>query len=252
MFELRQTELGGLGCRVALPRGTALSPKLAVVLCHGYGAPGDDLVPLAEALGAHLPEPLAQTTRFYFPQAPHAAQGVGFGRAWWQLDPEILMSMQRGGPRDSSRIRAMTPPGLTPARRSLLALLEAVSRSTGLAPDRIVVGGFSQGAMLATDVALRQEEAPASLVALSGTLLCAAEWQRACAQRSRLPVFVSHGHQDPLLSFDDAEALVAMFRDAGLAVQFEAFRGGHEIPGGVLRALATHLVSLNVGPPSDV
>lgn len=245
MYEVRQTELGGLRCRVVLPRepGAPTPPRLAVVLCHGYGAPGDDLVPLGEELASRLPPELAVATRFYFPEAPHAADGVGFGRAWWQLDPEILMALQYGGPRDTSRSRASAPPGLAPARRQLFSLLEAVTGQTGLPHARVVVGGFSQGAMLATDVALRLEEAPASLVVLSGTLLCEAQWQRACAARPSLPVFASHGQQDPILPFSEAEALVSLLRGAGLPVHFEPFRGGHEIPGAVLRALVAHLVA---------
>ena len=71
----------------------------------------------------------------------------------------------------------------------LMALVDELGRGTGLAPGRIVLGGFSQGAMVATDVALRLEEPPAALVVLSGTLLCQDEWRRRAVWR------FSHGDQ---------------------------------------------------------
>ena len=74
-------------------------------------------------------------------------------------------------------MRTEIPEGLASARRKLMALLEVAQVETGLPMSRFLLGGFSQGAMLATDVTLRLEEAPAGLAALSGTLLCEEEWR---------------------------------------------------------------------------
>jgi phospholipase/carboxylesterase len=133
---------------------------MAVVLCHGFGAPGEDLVPLGAELVRGRPE--LEDVRFVFPAAPLALGGVLPGwdaaRAWWMLDLERLMSAQMslGDPsKVAAAFRAEVPEGLAPARRNLMALIDEVSRSSGLPTSKIVLGGFSQGAMLAVDVSLR-------------------------------------------------------------------------------------------------
>jgi len=104
--------------------------------------------------------------------------------------------------------------------------------------DRLVLGGFSQGAMLATDVTLRLEEAPAGLCVLSGTLLCEKEWRLRAARRAQLPILQSHGRQDPILPFQGAVWLQEMFEGAGMTVEFHPFDGPHTIPESVLTATA--------------
>ncbi len=70
-------------------------------------------------------------------------------------------------PEGRERLRNDTPEGLVPARRQLQGCVEALLAGSGLGPERVVLGGFSQGAMLATDLALHWEHRPAALVALS-------------------------------------------------------------------------------------
>ena len=201
-----QTTLGGLSCRVLQQASPGASLKLAVVLCHGFGAPGDDLVSLAPEILRARPE-LAQKIRFVFPEAPLslAAQGYGGGRAWWPLDVQRLAALT-GNPA-AEAIRRAVPEGLPRARRLLTGLVEKLTLQTQLPVGRVVLGGFSQGAMLATDVALRLEEAPAGLVILSGTLLNEVDGARRAPMRRGLRVLQAHGRQDPLLPFSGAEAL---------------------------------------------
>jgi phospholipase/carboxylesterase len=82
---VRTETIGGLRCRTvdALPEQT--QPKLIVVLCHGYGAPGTDLVPFGPELLEHSPS-LAERVQFLFPEAPLSLEELGMpeGRAWWQ------------------------------------------------------------------------------------------------------------------------------------------------------------------------
>src|SRR5258706_5087730 len=94
-----RTRIAELDCVVATPkRGAPPAPSLAVVLCHGYGAPGTDLVPLGDELARFVKQgggdaaSRADSLRFYFPAAPDHAQGVPFGRAWWQLDMQRLIA----------------------------------------------------------------------------------------------------------------------------------------------------------------
>lgn len=222
------TTLGGLSCQVA--DSTEDGAQLLVVLCHGYGAPGTDLVPLGGELLSLFPK-LQGKTRIIFPAAPLdlATQGMPGGRAWWPLDMERLMLMQQDPAGGMARMRAEIPPDLARARRMLLALIDEATRQAKLPISRVVLGGFSQGAMLATDVALTLEEAPAALGIFSGTLINEEAWSRRATSRRGLKVFQTHGQVDPLLPFANAEALRALLTSAGLDVDFLPFHGGHTI-----------------------
>jgi len=240
-LRLVTTRLGGLAARVVDDdaRGGA-PPELVVVLCHGYGAPGDDLVSLAPECLQAAPA-LVGRVLFVFPEAPLPLDDVPFGgRAWWPID--MVQLQRRLAEGTAAAMADETPAGLAEARRLLRTLIDAVQQQTKLPTQRIVVGGFSQGAMLATDVALRLDEAPAALAILSGTLLSRAQWQSLATRRAGLTVLQSHGTRDPILPFAGAQALQRLLVDAGLHVRFTSFVGGHGIEAGVLRALSDLLV----------
>lgn len=239
---MKTLTLGGLTARVlGGTDGAGGGDGPVVVLLHGFGAPGDDLVPLGAALG------LPRDVRFVFPAAPLSfSMGFGESRAWWMIDMERLQrAMMLGQARDLS---GEDPEGLAPARERLVALLDDAERLLGAAPERTVLGGFSQGAMLSCDVALRTGRPLAGLVLLSGTLLAASAWQPRMAARAGLRVFMSHGRQDPLLPFSGSARLRDLLVEAGLGVEFVEFRGGHEIPGGVLARLQAFLRGLVAAP----
>jgi phospholipase/carboxylesterase len=201
-----------------------------VLLMHGFGAPGEDLVPLGGMLA------VPPSVRFVFPAAPHAIEGGwGDGRAWWMID---LSRLDRNGVGDLS---GEVPVGLAEARAQVLALIAALDERAGKSAP-LVIGGFSQGAMLACDVAGQLERPLAGLVQLSGTLLAARLWGPRLAARAGLPVFQSHGTADPILPFAMAERLRDFLTEAGLSVEWVTFRGGHEIPRPVLAALSRFLV----------
>jgi phospholipase/carboxylesterase len=100
--------------------------------------------------------------------------GPGFmdSRAWWLIDLEHIAAASQS-PEGRRALAQEIPEGLDTARRQLRATVEGVATRTELPIGRIVLGGFSQGSMLATDLALRLEEAPAGLLIFSGTLQCA-------------------------------------------------------------------------------
>jgi phospholipase/carboxylesterase len=223
-------DLAGLTTRIV---GPADAP-LTVVLLHGFGAPGDDLVALADGLDV--------TARFVCPEAPLELGGLyGDSRAWWLLDLARLEDeLRSGGPRDR---RDEVPDGLPAARAHVLRLIDQLSARFAVPPDRIVLGGFSQGAMLALDVALHREVPPAGLVLMSGTLIAQSEWEPRMASLAKVPVLLSHGRHDQLLPFSVAEALRDRLTAVGAAVEWHAFLGGHEIPQVVLSALRGFLAA---------
>ena len=204
-----------------------------LLLMHGYGAPAEDLVPLARQLS------VAKEVRFAFPAAPLVLE-TGLppevsGRAWWPIDMvELQRAVMRG---DTATLTGRVPQGLSEARGHVLAVLDALERDHGVSPDKLVLGGFSQGAMLATDVTLHAERPPAALAILSGSLIAKSEWLPLMKARAGLPVLQSHGRADPVLSYEIAEMLRQELTHAGLAVEFVAFNGGHGIPNGAVEAL---------------
>lgn len=233
---MRQLKLGTLTAHVTGGtdrEGGGNGP--VVVLLHGYGAPGTDLVPLWRELA------VPHAVRFVFPEAPLE---LGFGgRAWWPIDMARLQD--RFSQSGVERLIAEVPPGIDEARSALLELLSVLERDFGALPERTVLGGFSQGAMLATDTVLRTSRAFGGLALLSGTLISHDEWLPLMAARRGLPVLQSHGRADPVLPFALAERLRAELVAAGLRVEFIPFNGGHGIPGGVLDGLTRLIAGLS-------
>lgn len=233
MLKLASTKLGPLVARVVAADDVA-DDALTVWLCHGYGAPGNDLCGIAGELVAARPE-LAARVRFVFPEAPLALDFLPFsGRAWWHIDVGRFERALATG--ELERLFDETPEGMPAARKALRAALDAWCAATNTPVSRVVLGGFSQGAMITTDLALRLEEAPAALAVFSGTLLCRPEWARLAPSRAGLAVVQSHGTADPLLPYPAALELRALFERAGLAVRFISFAGGHGIDAGVIDA----------------
>ena len=229
------TQLGGLNVRLtggSDRKGGGNGPL--VLLLHGFGAPGDDLVALADVL--HVPA----GTRFVFPEGPLSLSfGPRDARAWWIIDMARIAADQAAG-----RVRDLSqdiPKGLAPARATMLTFLKEVEQKFGADPRKTILGGFSQGAMLSCDVMLRTTQPYAGLIQLSGTLLAAQEWAPLLQNRKGLPVFQSHGMQDELLPYVGAERLRDTLTHAGLSVEWYSFRGGHEIPRAVLQRLGTFI-----------
>ena len=231
-----RTTLAGLDVQVL--QRTNQAPTGAVVLCHGFGAGGDDLVPLHDELVARAPR--LAGVRFFFPAAPLALDSQGQSRAWWLIDVPTIARLA-SDPAALREFRRVEPPGMAAARAALLKLVDEAVTGSGLAMNRLVLGGFSQGAMITTDVALRTEETCAGLAVLSGTLLLEDAWKQKAARRPTLPVFQAHGRFDPVLPFGAAENLREVLTGAGLTVEFFPFDGPHTITGGELDALSRFL-----------
>lgn len=220
-------------------------PQGLVVIAHGFGAPGTDLVPLAAeiaSLSSSLPR-----LRFVFPEAPLDLADVGYrgARAWFPIDMEEILSGGRTG--RAERLATAEPPGLADARKALAKTVDALLVEAKLPWSRLVLGGFSQGAMVALDLALRSEEAPAAVVAYSPTLVDRATWERRAAFRRALPVLISHGRQDAILPFAATEGLVDLLSAQGLDVEFRPFDGPHTISADALERTVELLIRLRLG-----
>lgn len=243
-----RVELGGQPAyKIVKTTGTtsknAERPPLTVVLMHGYGAPGDDLVGLAGAIEAPA------GTTFLFPEAPslsaHEAELtlLDEARAWWAIDVGRFQRAMMTGKLDD--LVKDVPAGMAAARKSIISMLDALEAEAKTPRDRVVLGGFSQGSMLALDVALRDARPLAGLAVLSGTLLAADEWLPKMNAQKGLRVFQSHGTEDPILPYAVAQQLRQALADAGLEVTFTSFVGGHGISPEVMRDFNTWLRALS-------
>lgn len=228
---MREASLGGLKVRLvggSDGRGGGDGP--VVILLHGFGAPGDDLVPLADVI--HAP----RGTRWLFPEAPLSLNmGFGDSRAWWIIDFARIQA-----DREAGRIRDLSvevPQGLALARERVLTFLKELLQQFSIDYKNTVIGGFSQGAMLTCDAVLHTDYPFAGLVQLSGNLLAQTVWNPLMPKRKGLSVFQSHGIEDDILPHIGAERLRDGLQRAGLAMEWHSFQGGHEIPGEVLQRL---------------
>ena len=234
---MREVQLGGLKVRLTGGRdGHGGGNGPVVMLLHGFGAPGDDLVPLADVIEA------PSATRWVFPEAPLSLNmGFGDARAWWIIDFARIQA-----DREAGRIRDLSievPQGLALARERLLTFLKELPRQLPIDYKHTVIGGFSQGAMLTCDAALHTDYPFAGLVQLSGNLLAKEVWTPLMPKRNGFPVFQSHGMQDDILPNIGAERLRDALTKSGLAVEWHSFRGGHEIPESVLWRLSTFIMN---------
>jgi phospholipase/carboxylesterase len=208
-------------------------PGPAVVLLHGFGAPGDDLVSLWRGLM------VPHSVRFVFPVAPILLDRVyQDARAWWMVDYARMQRAMRG---DLAELASYVPPGLVQARAQVLAVLDDVEEKLGVSGDEIVLGGFSQGANLAADIALVARRKLAGLVMLSGGILEEAAWVEGMGARPDLPVLISHGTRDEVLPYPLSQRLRDRFRENGIEPTWVSFNGGHEIPWSVTEELGPFL-----------
>lgn len=238
----KQQDFGSLHCHV-VDCLEGRTPKLVVVLCHGFGAPGTDLAGLAEPFLNAAGE-IADNVQFIFPEAPIdlAPMGMPGGRAWWPINMEQLAMMHQT--RDFKELCEREPEGMQSASNLLTEAIQSILTETGLSPSQLLLGGFSQGAMVSTDVVLRTGLKPAALVLMSGTMLCRAEWTRLAGEHSGVPVIQTHGTMDMVLPIEPAEWLRDMLTENGFRVQYASFAGPHTVPQEALQMTAQTIMQL--------
>jgi phospholipase/carboxylesterase len=206
----------------------------AVVLLHGFGAHYRDLFPLHQMLRPQM------DCAWYFPNGPvRVFTGMPEdGRAWFPLDVERLTML--ASQQDYNKVAAMDYNGMDQMTARLQEFLSALQARH----DHIIIGGFSQGAMLATNLALTTNFPLLALTLFSGSIAKCHTWEQGVQSRSGLPVFQSHGRFDPVLPFELAERLRDLMMAGGLALTFQEFPGMHEIPYPVLTNCRSFLDSL--------
>jgi phospholipase/carboxylesterase len=203
------------------------APKSLVVLLHGLGADGNDLIGLAPAWTGLVPD-----AEFLSPNAPFPCDMAPFGRQWFSFQtraPEHVLA------------------GVREAAPILDAFLDDALETRGLGADRLALVGFSQGTMMALYVGLRRASAAAAILGFSGRLLAPDLLPREL--RSRPPVLLVHGDADPIVPFDSLATAETALKGSGVAVETLVRPGlGHGIDEEGLRRggafLRAHLARL--------
>lgn len=232
---------GGLRGILIAPRNA--TPSIMVTLCHGFGAPGTDLVSLAEEIVPLLPDDVAAPA-FFFPSGPidlGELYGMEGANAWWPLNMAMLAELAATDRFDA--LHDKVPEGIDSARRDLTAAIQACAADHQWTHIRHILGGFSQGSMLAVDTAMHATELDIrGVVIWSGALICKSVWEGAQSSSGRrVPTYQSHGRQDMILPVSTGRALHQFLVSVGWHVTWFEFDGPHTIPGDGLEGLA-HLI----------
>ncbi len=184
------------------------APKKLVVLLHGLGADGQDLIGLAPELSRRLPE-----AAFFAPDAPWPCDMAPFGRQWFSLQDRRPESMLAG-------VRRAAP--------LLDAYLDRLLERHRLAPADLALLGFSQGTMMALHLAPRRAAPVAAVLGYSGALVAPERLAREVV--SRPPVMLVHGDADEVVPVEALFAAVAALQRAEIPVQWLLRPGlGHAI-----------------------
>jgi len=185
-----------------------------VILLHGYGSNGDDLIGLVPYWRDALPD-----TVFLSPNAPQPCPGAPGGRQWWALTSFSPEARAAG-------VRECAP--------TLDAYIDRQLAAYGLADDRLALVGFSQGTMAALHVGPQRERRLAGIVGYSGML--ADPDGLAADLRSKPPVLLVHGDADPMVPVAALHHAKAALEPLGVDVATHVSRGlGHSIDEAGLR-----------------
>jgi phospholipase/carboxylesterase len=191
-----------------------------VVLLHGYGADGADLIGLAEPLAGVLPD-----TLFLSPDAPEPCRVNPMGRQWFPISWIDGCS------------EAEMAAGVLRSSRLLDAWLTETMATEGLGPEATALVGFSQGTMMSLHVALRRPDALAAVVGFSGRLADAPD-----EAASAPPVLLVHGDRDEVIPVEAMAEARNGLAALGVPVEWHVSRGvGHGIAPDGLRLGAQFL-----------
>ncbi len=195
-------------------------PESVVVFLHGYGADGADLLGLADPLAPHLPR-----TAFYAPNAPERCVNNPMGYQWFPIP------WMDGSSEEQAKASAAQ------SFQDINAFLDKVLVDEGIPADRLALVGFSQGTMMALSVAPQRAPEIAGVVGFSGRLI---DPEQALDARTKPPILLIHGDEDPVVPFDSMGIAGEALQNAGFTVYGHVMKGtGHGIsPDGLSVALA--------------
>jgi phospholipase/carboxylesterase len=209
---------------------TGAAPQASVIWMHGLGADGNDFVPVVQELD--LSE--APQIRFVFPHAPMQPVTINNGyvmRAWYDVKWGDL----------EGRSKQADEKGVRASQAAIVQLIEKeVSR--GIATEKIVLAGFSQGGAIALQTGLRYPNRLAGVMALSTYLPLAQSFeQEAAAQNRATAIFMAHGTQDNVVPYQMGIRSRDVLMQHGYDVKWREYPMQHSVSIEELRDIAAWL-----------
>ena len=194
---------------------TGQHPDAAIVWLHGLGADGNDFVPIVRELSL----PPQRAIRFVFPHAPMIPVTLNGGyvmRAWYDVSFDGVSKRP-----DNRGVRAS---------QAAIEQLIARERARGIAAERIVLAGFSQGGAITLHTGLRHGERLAGLMVLSSYLpLAEALVEERAGANADVPIFMAHGADDAVIGIELAERSVEKLRALDYSVEWHEYPMEHSV-----------------------
>ncbi|MBE0613926.1 MAG: alpha/beta hydrolase fold domain-containing protein [Burkholderiales bacterium] len=191
---------------------TAPNPRAGIIWMHGLGADGNDFAPLVDEIE------LPVAVRYIFPHAPMMPVSINGGyvmRAWYDIS--------------DSAIRREDEAGVRASQQSVEALI-AGEKARGIAADRIVLAGFSQGGAIALQTGLRHGERLAGVMALSTYVPIADKLAAEASPANRnVPIFMAHGTHDAMIPIARAKESRDLLVRQGYAPEWNEYRMEHSV-----------------------
>ena len=191
---------------------TAPHPQASIIWMHGLGADGNDFAPLAGEID------LPFGVRYIFPHAPPMPVSINGGyvmRAWYDIS--------------DAAIRREDEAGVRASQRSVEALI-AREKARGIAANRIVLAGFSQGGAIALHTGLRHAERLAGIMALSTYVPLADKLAAEASPANRdAPIFMAHGTHDPVISVARAKESHDLLLQLDYKIEWHEYRMEHSV-----------------------
>lgn len=201
-------------------RETGPAPGWTVLWLHGLGADGNDFAPIVpELVRRDWP-----ALRFVFPHAPQRAVTINGGmrmRAWYDIRDAAFTEGSGANRADDQGVEQSI------AQVEALVAREA---TRGVAANRVILAGFSQGGAIALAAGLRRTTPLAGVVALSSYLPMHDRAAQLLAPGATIqPVFMAHGSQDPVVPYAAGEQSATLLRKLGFAIDWHAYPMPHSV-----------------------
>ncbi|MFI5304503.1 MAG: alpha/beta hydrolase [Nitrospiria bacterium] len=193
------------------------APLGCLVFIHGLGVNGKDLMPLAAQL--NLPQ-----TKYVFPNGPYNVEYTYEGRAWYSL------------PKENGK-------GISFSRGGILEILQEIEFS-GVPSNQIIIGGFSQGAVMSLEAGLRYPNRLCGIIALSGYLHAP---ERISSEKSQanqgIPILICHGVDDDVLPIEGSREAARWLEKEGYPVDYHEYPIGHQVISEELNVIRQFILS---------
>jgi phospholipase/carboxylesterase len=209
---------------------TGKQPTASVIWLHGLGADGNDFVPIVQELDLAG----APAIRFVFPHAPMQPVSINNGhvmRAWYDIKWGDL----------EARSKQADERGVRASEVAVARLIDAET-AAGIASEKIVLAGFSQGGAIALQTALRYPKTLAGIMALSTYLpLHESLATEAAATNRKLAIFMAHGTQDGVVPYELGARSRDLLVQQGYAVEWHEYPMQHSVSLEEIEDVATWL-----------